>query len=142
MYAQNNQNDEISVKLAAVEIKPATTLIGQEYRSALQDVLDPANSGAVKEYLIEANVNKDIFPLAIERDRTVTRYKVAVIVDYSLQEIASGKVISKGKIKNEAEYDRVDSDYATYVSENSTASRAIREAAQDTKIRIIAALLK
>lgn len=142
VYTQNGDNAEIAAKLASVEIRPIRTLIGQEYVNALEDVLDPASRGVAKEYVIEANLGKNVLPLAIERDRTVTRYKVVIIVDYSLKEIASGKVLSQGTIKNEADYDKVNSDYATYVSENDTTSRAIRELAQDTKIRIISALLK
>lgn len=142
MYAQNGDNAELSAKLASVEIKPIKTLIGQEYRNALEDVLDPSHIGAVKEYVMEANLSKNVLPLAIERDRTVTRYKVVIVVDFTLKEIVSGKVISKGQLKNDTDYDRVNSDYATYVSENDTTNRAIREIAQDTKIRIISALLK
>ncbi len=141
VYSQKDTNEDIAAKLATIRISPIKSILGQEYVNALQDVLDPAHLQAVPEYVINATLTKDTQALAIERDRTVTRYKVIIFVDYKLQEIATGKIISSGKIKNEADYDKVNSDYATYVSENATAIRAIRELAQDTKIRIISALI-
>lgn len=142
MYAQNGENAAILSKLASVEIRPIKTIIGQEYVNSLEDVLNPSHVSAAKDYIIEADVNKDTQALAIEQDRTVTRYKVVVTASYTLKEKSSGKVISSGNVRGQSEYDRVDSDYATYASETETTSRAIRELAQDTKIRIIAALLK
>jgi LPS-assembly lipoprotein len=140
MYAQNADNSEISAKLSSVEVKSVKTLIGQEYVVALKDVLDPGHIGAVPLYTIEVNVNTNTLPLAIAQNRTVSRYKVVVTVDYTLKEIATGKVLSKGLIKNEDDYDSVSSYYATYVSDNESGKRAARELAHDTKIKIIAAL--
>jgi len=142
MYAQNADNEETAAKIAAVEVKPLKTIIGQEYIVALRDVLDPGHVGAVPLYTLEVGVNRNTMPLAIAQDRTVSRYKVVVTVDYTLKEIATGKVLSKGVIQNEDDYDSVSSYYATYVSDNESAKRAASELAQDTKIKIIAALTK
>lgn len=142
IYSQKADNTAIAEKLASVEVKPIKTLMGQQYVNALKDILDPKNMSAVSEYTIEASLKKDVMPLAIERDRTVTRYKVIIVAEYKLKEQLSGKVVSTGTVKGAADYDRVDSDYATYVSENDTTSRVIKELAQDTKIKIISALLR
>lgn len=142
LYAQKGDNAAAAAKLASVQIKPIKTLIGQEYVTSLEDVLDPSGVGASKEYLFEAEVSKGVSPLAIERDTTVTRYKVIVTATYRIRQISTDKIIASGTVKAESDYDRVDSDYATYVSENETVSHAIKELAQDTKIRIIGALLK
>jgi LPS-assembly lipoprotein len=142
IYSQEGDNADIASKLLSVEVKPINTLIGQQYVKALEDVLDPSHIGATKNYIIEVNLNKSVLPLAIEQDRTITRYKVVVTADYSIKEISGGKILSRGILKNEADYDKVDSDYATHVSENDTASRTIRELAKDTKVKIISALLK
>jgi LPS-assembly lipoprotein len=142
MYAQREDSADIAEKLATVQIKPIKTLIGQTYVNTLEDILDPAHKGAAKDYVLEATVNKETQALAIEQDRTVTRYKVIVTVNYSLKQISDDKVISSGTVRGQSDYDKVDSDYATYVSEDQTTNRAIRELAQDTKIKIIAALLK
>lgn len=142
MYAKHEDNTDISAKLATVGIKPIKSLIGQAYVNSLEDVLDPSHMGASKDYIIEAEISKDMQPLAIEQDRTVTRYKVIVTASYKLKEISSGQVIASGSVTGRSDYDKVDSDYATYVSENETTKRAIRELAQDTKIKIIAALSK
>ncbi len=142
VYSKQGDNAEIAAKLSSVEVKPIKTLIGQEYVNALQDVLDPGRVGAVKDYEMEVTITKAVSPLAIERDRTVTRYKVAVTANYKLKASADGKIISSGTLKGESDYDKVDSYYATYVSDDDTTRRVIRELAQDTKIRIISALLK
>lgn len=142
IYAQKGDNAEVAAKLSSVQVKPIKTLMGQEYVTSLEDTLDPARTGASKEYLLEADLNKTVTPLAIERDTTVTRYKVEIIVTYKLKEISTGKIVSSGTVKGESDYDRVESDYATYVSETDTTTHAIKELAKDTKIRIIGALLK
>ena len=142
VHSKQGDNEEVARKLASIYVKPIKTLLGQEYVNTLEDILDPSRTGTVKEYEMEVVVSKDVSALAIERDRTITRYKVAVTANYTLKEIASGKIISSGIVRGSSEYDKVDSDYATYVSENDTTNRAIRELAQDTKIRIMSALIK
>ena len=143
IYAQKNEdNTETAAKLAAVEIKPINSIVGQEYVIALKEVLDPSQSGAIPLYAFEASINKDTMPLAITQNRTVSRYKVVITVNYALREIATGKILSKGSIKNDDDYDSVSSYYATYVSDNESAKRAAHALAQDTKIKIIAALIK
>ncbi len=142
VYSQKDDNTELAVKLASVDVKPIKSIIGQQYVNALVDALDPSGINQDKQYILEANVTKSTVPLAIEKDRTISRYKVVVSVEYKIKEIETDKYIANGSASSEADYDKVVSDYATYVSENDTMKRAIKELAQDTKVRVISDLLR
>lgn len=143
LYSTNQEyNQNVADKLASIEVKPIKTIMGQEYTTALEDILNPNHLQTQKEYIIESSLGKDVSPLAIERDRTVTRYKIAITVKYTLKEKDTGKQIDSGSVRGEADYDRVESDYATYVSENDITSRVIREIVRDTRIKVIAAFLR
>lgn len=140
VYGKKIVNQEMVDRLETVKVKPINTILGQEYVMALSDALNPGAVSREPSYIIEASVKDSVQSLVVERNRTVTRYKVVIFVDYVLKDIASGGQIIKGTIKNEADYDKVSSDYATYVAEVETKKRAIRELANDTKLRIMTAI--
>jgi hypothetical protein len=128
--------------LASIEVIAPHDLTGQFFQTTLSDLLSPTAKSAPLKYRLEIKLDKSDTALAIEQDRTITRYKVVVVAHYKLIEIDTTKVLSEGSLKREGGYDKVPSDYATYVSSEDSTRRVTKELAADTKLRIMAALIK
>jgi hypothetical protein len=128
--------------MAAIDITIARGLNEQAFQTNLENLLNPTSKSVPTKYLLEVKLSKSETPLLIEQDRTITRYKISVSAQYKLINITDGKVLSEGTTHRDGGYDKVASDYATYVSSDDTTKRIIRELAADTKLKIISALRK
>ena len=135
------QNAETTAKFAAIEMPEPKDLVEQVFTRNLSNLLNPENLNAPDLYKIDIKISRGDIALAIQEDRTVTRFKVIMTVKYILTEKATGNVIQTASIKREGEYDKVASDYATYISEEDTVRRIVKELAQDARIRIISVIL-
>lgn len=85
------------------------------------------------EYSLRVILEEEEFPIDIRRDRTVTRFRIRINGDYVLTRVSDGMRLDKGVITNTGGYDRVDSDYATYVSGRALKERGIALLADDFK---------
>jgi hypothetical protein len=128
-------------KLASVKVESSHNLMGQYYSNNLSDLLNPTSLQIEPKYRISTDLKKHRIPFAIQQDRTITRYKVVIEVNYKLVNMENGDVIDEGRLHREGGYDKVDSDYATYVSDEDTTKRIVKELAEDTRIRIMASLI-
>lgn len=142
IYKTVDENGNAAMNLAAVKVESSHDLMGQFYSNRLTDLLNPAAVQVEPQYRMTTTLSKSKTPLAIQQDRTITRYKIVVSVNYRLVDINSGKVIDEGNLRREGGYDKVDSDYATYISDEDTTRRIIKELAEDTRIRIMAILVE
>jgi len=142
VYKQNNSYFEANEKLASVKVNTDRGLNEQYFSSRLNDLLNPTEIDAEKKYDLNIKLSVASTPLAIQQDRTVTRYKVTVGANYTLKDKASDNILSEGTIQREGGFDKVDSNYATYISEEDSKRRVTKELAEDMKLRIISVLLK
>lgn len=142
VYKATWDDSQMSDKLASIEIEKADNLLEQVFVSRLQDLLNPTSISSPAKYLIKSDIETQKISLVIQQDRTTTRYKMVATLKYSITDIATGKIVNESSIKREGEYDKVDSDYATYISEEDTKKRIVKELAQDAKVRIMSFMLE
>lgn len=141
VYSNDSSHMSSVVKLASIEVNTSYGLMQQLYKTELEDLLNPDQRVQEKLYKVDIDITKALVPIAIEQDRTITRYKVVVSGNYTLKD-NSNKVISTGKLRSEGSYDKVESDYGTYISEDDTTKRIIRQLAEDTRNRLMIALVR
>lgn len=141
VYKSVGNNSQIADELASIEIISQHDLSGQFFKTNLENLLNPKSRKMPKKYKMETTIRNSEIALAIQEDRTITRYKIVLNAQYKLTDLATGKEIGHGNIKREGGYDKVDSDYATYISKEDATKRTLRELAEDTKIRIMSAIL-
>ena len=127
--------------LASVAVTSTHDLMGQAFKVKLEDILNPLSKQNNKKYRIDTILSKSKVPFAIQQDRTVTRYKLSVMVKYKMFDLTANKVIDTGSLRRDGGFDVVESDYATYISEEDTTKRIIKELAEDTNIRIISIIV-
>jgi hypothetical protein len=141
VYKQNPGDVDATDKLAAVEIIVPHNLLGQEFKTELSDLINPNSKSVEQKYRIEVKLTKDKTAIAIQQDRSVTRYKVTVRGDYKITAIDSSKVIGQGYMLREGGFDKLASDYSTYVSEDDTTQRIVKELAADAKTKLMSVVL-
>lgn len=128
--------------LKAIDLPAPDNRNQQLFVTALADALNPERSKVPKRYRFSYELEQSSAPLAIQLNRTITRYKVSATVTYRVVDISTGKKVHEGKIRRDSGYDRVESDYATYVSEVKTFENILKELAQDVKIHLTLAMME
>lgn len=141
IYSSDFDSNIVS-ELQAIKINPIKTHEGQILTSELDSLLNPHGSHTDTKYNLLINLGIDKVGLAIQKDTTVTRYKVTVSSNYTLKDAATSKIISQGRVTREGGYDKAVSEYATFVSENKAVERVLKEMAQEYKSRLMAVLIK
>ncbi len=132
---------QAAAKLREIRVEPIKTLIGVIYTNKLSDLLNPTDIDNAPKYSLSVDIATNNIALAIQQDRTITRYKIIVTANYKMIDIATKKIVDRGILKREGGYDKVESDYATYVSKEDTTQRVVRELAEDTRLRLVALTL-
>ncbi len=133
-------DDQTIENLASIEINVPKNLMGQSFKYTLTDILNPEGIKVIPKYNLDVKIDRTNTPLAIETNQTITRYKTIVRIDYVMKDVNTSAVVSQGYMKREGEYDKVASDYATYVSEEDVTKRLVKELAEDARMRIISVL--
>ena len=139
VYQQQDANS--ADILASVSVVSSRDLDGQSFSTKLEDLLNPNAKQIDKKYRIDTKLTKSKTPFAIQQDRTITRYKISVLVKYTIVELTTNKVVDQGTLKREGGFDVVESDYGSYISEEDTTKRIIKELAEDANIRIISIIV-
>lgn len=142
VYKKLDEGSTAAKNLATIKVESSHDLLGQFFSSRLSDLLNPDANDVEPKYLLETTLTKNKIPFAIQQDRTITRYKVSIDVVYKISNIVTGEVIDKGSLRRDGGYDKVDSDYASYISDEDTTKRIAKELAEDVRVKMIALLVE
>ena len=129
-------------KLSSIKIEKIAGMDGQELRSRLADKLNPNGNVSQKLYKLKITLFREYKAIGIQQDREATRFNVIIKANYKLYNIKNNKVIDSGDVRVLGSYDIVDSQYASFVSEQDTIYKAVSELAEDIKTRLSTSLLK
>lgn len=124
---------ETTVDLSAVAVSEIPGRVGYELRNSLTDRLAPEGPAPERRFELSATLNTAKRSLAIQSDETVTRYDLAVTVNFVLTEIATQKTLYKDSVKVETSYNVVNEDYSTLVSEKDAERRAAQQASEEIR---------
>ena len=89
-----------------------------------------------QEYKLNITLTKESAAIGIQQDREATRFNIIIRAKYQLLRIDDNSEIDAGTLKVVGSYDAVDSQYATFVAEEDTSFRIIKELAHDIKTRL------
>jgi len=145
VYSQKSQdtaNPEMAAFFREITIDEIPNKSGQDLKNSLYDALNPASVSSDKKYRLEVKLKRDIIPLIIEKDRSITRYSLVYTAILNLSETASGKVIYSGTSRTSGSYDALNSDYAVYMAEGDTGYRVIKDMADDIKNKLTSFYIK
>lgn len=135
VYSEKN-NETVNSELSSIELPVADERLPQIFNTKLSEILF-INENLDKKYRLEYRLINNTYPLAIQLDNTITRYEVQATLEYKLVNKESQKVIIEDKIKRVSGYDRVQSDYATYISEKTATQNAVNALASDLRTKLV-----
>jgi len=129
------EGGQMAAELAAIAIDTPKTRVGWLLRDRLIDELG-ADGTADPRYRLSIRLSKRREALAIQLDDSVTRYELALIARFSLEDIAARRPLYRGRVRRVASYNVVRSPFATLVAEQDAERRAAAELAYAIRTRL------
>lgn len=123
-------------ELAQIRIAPIPDRIGQELHNHLLTALNPGGRPERPRYVLTTGITEGARAVAIRKTAFATRTNLRVQATYSVSDIATGKRLFNGESSITVSYNILDSEYATLAVEKDARTRAIRELAEDIRIRL------
>lgn len=125
-----------AVELAAIEIGEVTDRLDQNLRNDLIERLTPFGEPARPRYDLFIRTGHSSSALAIQSDRTITRFNLVVNATFVLTDRGSGQPLFRGSARAVGSYDAVRSDFATLTAEQDSERRTVREVAEDIRAQL------
>ena len=125
----------VAQTLKAVEVAPIEGRAGWLVRTALQDRLGAAGTGA-PDYRLEIELDDDISGFGIRADDSVTRERRTLRARYRLVDASLGTVLLDATAGSDAGVDVVGSEYATVAAEQTALERLASEVADQIVSRL------
>gem|GEM_PF-6412166 len=126
----HGNNSTYNHKLSSIAINTPHSRQGQLFSQTLSDLIDN-NTSTNTLYRLEVSLDTDEVGLAIQSDRTVTRFRTIITANYKLIDTANQSIIRQGSLKRENGYDKTDSEYATYIAKQQAIENTITALARD-----------
>lgn len=115
--------------LAAIDVSPPDSREGYILREALEDSFGRL-PGTPAQYRLTYVVDTQRYGLGARSDDTATRYELAMIVSYTLTDIASGQVVASDVVRGVATYANASQAYAGVVAAQDGEARAAGQVAE------------
>lgn len=122
--------------LQTIQVSPIPLRSGQILSMALEDLLHADGQFPTPRYRLDTTLEETKQPIVIETNGRVSRYNLILVARYQLYDIQTSALITKGVVKRISGFNASLSDFSTFVSENDTHDRNIRQMAQDMSLRI------
>lgn len=146
LYSQNSTGatQQASSKLENTRVEPIKGHLGQLLYTHLSDLLYPGGESANPEYSLHITAKKQSFPTAIQPDGRISRYNLVITADYALVDLITHQPVKggKGSARLSSSYDAVLADFATFVAEEDTTERLIKEMAEEIRMRVALTLVR
>ncbi|HEX6959023.1 MAG TPA: LPS assembly lipoprotein LptE [Ferrovibrio sp.] len=136
LYGQRGSGQGVVPEFAQVSIMQPDTRTDQEFRNTLLDMLTPEGSPEQPRYLLEYKITESVGSVFVTRSETVTRSNLQVSVSYYLRDYQTGQYVVSGGASSQASFNQTVNDYANLVAERDARARALRDTAEQVRIRL------
>ncbi len=127
---------EVNPALASIAIRTPNNQLGQQFKVALVDALNPAGIAEPERYNLDVQLDQQSTVLAIQLNDNITRYNLTLIATYQLRQRDDGTVLLRSATRRVASYNVVKAPYATLVAKQDAAQRALVEMSQEIRDRL------
>ena len=122
--------------LASVSIGPIADRVGQQLRNALQDKLTPRGKPRKPLYRLDITLEETRSDLVILQDATSTFAKLRMGARYVLNDIATGRPLTRGKSESTTIFNIVESEFANRNAQSDARARAVSQISDDIGLRL------
>ena len=124
------------VEFAQIKIEPIPDRIGQQLHNHLLTILNPDGRPERPRYVMKTQVSESLSALGVRKTAFATRANLQMRATYNLTSAAIGKSVFNGDSTITVSYNILDSEFATLMAEKDARERAVRELAEDMRIRL------
>lgn len=130
------QGAELNADLAAIEVEPADSRLGQTMRNFLIDQLNPAGVQVPAAYALGFSLQRARNALAIQLDDVATRYDLSLAATFELKSKADGRTLYRSAVRRVVSYNVRSEPFATLVAEQDAERRAAREVSRQIRTQL------
>lgn len=146
LYAvPGQQKGQMQASLRAIYVEPVGTRLGYELRDQMLTVIDGAADPASARYHLSMTLDQKSESIGVQSQKVgsqtqtvTTRYNDLITVEYTLTDIKTGAVLTKGTETGLASYNVLSSPYATLISQQDADKRAADDIADRIRIALAA----
>jgi len=126
----------IIADFSAIQVAPVRDRIGQLLHNELEQLLHPRGVAPDFHYRLTANLSESSGSLAVKKSAFATRANLTVTASYSLTDARTGESPITASTSITVSYNIFQSKFETLTAEQNARQRAIRELAQEIRIRL------
>lgn len=108
----------------------------QLLRNRLLDILTPKGSPDRPRYLLNYQITDSVGSVFVTRAEEITRSNLSFTLYATLHDYESGNVVYSAYTISQASFNQTTNDYANLISERDARDRAMRDAAEQLRIRL------
>ena len=135
LYKQTGNTDTVrdfsQISIAQPEDRPS-----QQLRNYLLDTLTPHGQPDRPLYRLEYRLTESLGSVFVTRTEEVTRSNLQLSASVSLRDYQTGKSLTSISATSQASYNVTQADYANLVSEKNARERALRDVAEQIRLRL------
>jgi LPS-assembly lipoprotein len=135
LYRQDRDSDTVP-QFAQIAIAQPDDRVSQQLRNYLLDILTPYGAPDRPSYLLEYRITESVGSVFVTRSEEITRNNLQLSVACYLRDYQGGVVVFSLSATSQASYNVTQADYANLVSEKNARERALRDAAEQIRLRL------
>lgn len=127
---------QVIADFSTIQVAPMPDRIGQQLHNQLEQLLHPQGTNPRYAYRLDATLRESTTSLAVKKSAFATRANLSVTVGYTLTSISDRKPLFQASNSISVSYNIFDSEFESLVAEKDARKRAVRELAQEIRIRL------
>lgn len=131
---------EVATYLSSIRLKQKSGVMGQQLQNQLEDLFSPDSADSLygESFQLEFDVDSKRDAVVIEQDGSISRFNILLTSHYKLIDEETGEVLDKGTVRRTASFYNAPEKFSAYIAEKDAMVRALREMAEDYKMRMAA----
>ena len=123
-------------ELALVQIDPIRDRVGQMLHDQLRDAINPKGVPAKPRYVLKVTLVESIQDTAIQRTAFAVRANLVLNANFTLHDTTTRGSLFSGSAISTAGFSHQDAEFGTLAGEKDARERAVRDLAEEIRIRL------
>ena len=136
LYGRDSGGGDVVPEFAQIGIEQPNDRGEQLFRNRLLDILTPKGAPDRPRYLLKYRITESLGSVFVTRSEEITRSNLQVSIATILHDYESGRPIFSSSATSQASFNQTTNDYANLISERDARDRAMRDAAEQLRIRL------
>ena len=133
---KGSESSAVKREFALIEISQMRDWIGQQLHNRLEHLLHPHGQTDKPRYRLSAKLDETRISLSVSKTALATRANLIIRTNFNLASLAYGKKTFTSSSSSSVSYNILDSEFGTLMAEKDARARAIREIAEEIRLRL------